>query len=140
VTYLVDANVLSEPTKAQPNANVVQWLSVHEGDLVVDPIVLGEIRLGVLVLQSGQKRRRLVRWLATVEELVGCLPWDAAVSRRWAELVAALRRKGRALPLLDSMIAATALEHGLIVATRNVRDFRKAGVKVVDPFLPSAGV
>jgi len=132
--YLVDANVLSEPTKPQPDANVVEWLSAHEDDLVVDPIVLGEIRVGVLVLPSGQKRTRLEQWLTAVEGVVECLPWDSAVSRRWAELVAGLRRKGQALPLLDSMIAATALEHGLTVATRNVRDFQKAGVKVVDPF------
>jgi predicted nucleic acid-binding protein len=134
MTYLVDANVLSEPTKPQPDANVVGWLSAHEGELVVDPIVLGEIRVGVLVLPGGQKRSRLEHWLTAVEALVECLPWDAAVSRRWAELVAGLRKKGQALPLLDSMIAATALEHDLVVATRNVRDFQKAGVKVVDPF------
>jgi predicted nucleic acid-binding protein len=134
MTYLVDANVLSEPTKAQPDGNVVGWLSAHEGELVVDPIVLGEIRVGVLVLPGGQKRTRLEQWLTAVEGVVECLPWDAAVGRRWAELVAGLRRKGQALPLLDSMIAATALEHDLVVVTRNVRDFQKAGVKVVDPF------
>lgn len=134
MTYLVDADVLSEPTKAQPDANVVGWLSAHESDLVVDPIVIGEIRVGVLVLPSGQKRTRLEQWLTAVEGTIVCLSWDAAVSRRWAELVAGLRRKGQALPLLDSMIAATALAHDLTVATRNVRDFEKARVKVVDPF------
>jgi predicted nucleic acid-binding protein len=134
MTYLVDANVLSEPTKALPDANVVGWLRAHEGDLVVDPIVLGELRVGVLVLPNGQKRTRLEQWLTAVGHVVECLPWDAAVSRRWAQLVAGLRRKGQALPLLDSMIAATALEHDLTVATRNVRDSQKAGVKVVDLF------
>lgn len=134
MTYLVDANVLSEPTKAQPDANVVGWLSDHESDLVVDPIVIGEIRVGVLVLPSGPKRTRLERWLTAVEGTIVCLSWDATVSRRWAELVAGLRRKGQVLPLLDSMIAATALAHDLTVATRNVRDFEKARVKVVDPF------
>jgi predicted nucleic acid-binding protein len=53
---------------------------------------------------------------------------------RWAKLVVELTRRGRSLPLLDSMIAATALEHGLTVATRNVRDFEETGVRVVDPF------
>jgi predicted nucleic acid-binding protein len=53
---------------------------------------------------------------------------------RWVLLLVDLRRKGAPMPLLDSMIAATALAHGFTVATRNVRDFRKAGVKVVDPF------
>lgn len=60
--------------------------------------------------------------------------WDVAVSRQWARLVVELKRKGKPIPVLDGMIAATALEHGLSVATRNVSDFERAGVKVVDPF------
>jgi predicted nucleic acid-binding protein len=132
--YLVDANVLSEPTKLEPHPRAVAWLSDHERELVADSIVLGEIYFGILSLGRGGKRTRLERWFETLAETIECLPWDLAVSRRWARLVADLRRKGRSLPLLDGMIAATALEHHLVVATRNVRDFRKAGVKVVDPF------
>jgi hypothetical protein len=134
MTYLVDANVLSEPTKPAPEAKVVGWLTAHEGDLVVDSVVLGELCLGVLSLPSGHKRARLETWFETVAQTIECLPWDAAISRRWARLVAELRRKGRVMPVLDAMIAATALEHGLTVATRNVSDFQKAGVKVIDPF------
>jgi predicted nucleic acid-binding protein len=134
VRYLVDANVLSEPTKLSPSVRVVEWLKKHEKDLVVDSIVLGELQAGVLALPSGRKRRRLDSWFETVADTIECLPWDAAVSRRWARLVVDLKRRGRAMPLLDSMIAATALEHGLTVATRNVSDFRKSGVAVVNPF------
>jgi len=112
----------------------VEWLTAHEGDLVVDAIVLGEIAAGVLALPAGRKRDRLEQWLDSVAENVECVPWDAAVSRRWAKLVVDLRKKGRSLPLLDSMIAATALTHGFTVATRNVADFEAAGGKVVDPF------
>jgi len=114
---------------------VIEWLRVHEDDLVVDAIVLGELRAGILAYPAGRKRRQLEEWFASVVESVECLPWDARVSPRWAELVARLRRRGQALPLLDSMIAATALEHGLTIATRNVRDFRRAGVSVIDPFV-----
>jgi predicted nucleic acid-binding protein len=67
-------------------------------------------------------------------QAIDCLPWDATISRRWAKLVVDLKRKGDKLPLLDSMIAATALQHDLTVATRNTRVFNKAGVKVLDPF------
>jgi hypothetical protein len=113
---------------------VVSWLSANEGDFVVDPIILGELRIGILTLVPGRKRTQLERWFTDVVEAIDCVPWDAEVSRRWAELVVESRRKGHLLPLLDGMIAATALAHGLTVATRNVRDFQKAGVKVFDPF------
>jgi predicted nucleic acid-binding protein len=133
--YLADANVLSEPTKLSPNRNVVDWFTVNEENLVVDPIILGEIHIGILSLPSGRKRRQLEQWFRTVVETIDCLPWDAAVSRRWARLVVQLRKKGQTLPVLDGMIAATALEHGLTIATRNTRDFRKTGAKVFDPFV-----
>ncbi len=135
MTYLVDANILSEPTKHRPATKVVAWLTANERDLVVDSVILGEIALGVLVLPPGRKRAQLERWLEAVADRIDCLPWDAAISRRWAQLVADLRKKGRTLPVLDSMIAATALAHGFTVATHNVRDFQKAGVPVVDPFV-----
>ncbi len=132
--YLVDANVLSEPTKPVPDPRVVEWLEAHEADFVVDSIVLGELYLGVLALPRGRKRARLEQWFEAVVATVDCVPWDAAVARRWAALVVGLRRKGLALPMLDGMVAATALAHGLTVATRNTRDFARAGVDVVDPF------
>jgi toxin FitB len=134
MTYLVDANVLSEPTKPMPNGKGVEWLRANERDLVVDPFILGELCIGMLSLSAGRKRARLERWFETVVRTIACLPWDAAVGRRWARLVVDLKRYGRALPLLDGMIAATALEHGLTVATRNVSDFAQGGVEVVDPF------
>ncbi len=135
MTYLVDANILCELTKQGPDAKVVAWLSAHEADFVVDSVILGEIALGIHLLPRGRKRAQLERWFQEVVDRIDCLAWDAATSHRWARMVARLRAKGQALPLLDSMIAATALAHGLTVVTRNVRDFRKAGVPVLDPFL-----
>jgi predicted nucleic acid-binding protein len=135
VTYLVDANVLSEPTRPAPNGKVVDWLSTNERNLVVDSIVLGELCIGVYSLPTGRKTASLERWFDGVTRTLDCLPWDAAAARRWAKLVVELKRKGRVLPLLDAMIAATALEHGLAVATRNVSHFEPAGVKTVDPFV-----
>jgi predicted nucleic acid-binding protein len=132
--YLVDANVLSEATRPSPDIKAVDWLSANERNLVVDSIVLGELYLGVLSLPAGHRRTRLEQWFEAISKTIVCLPWDAAVSRQWAKLVVSLKRKGKPVPLLDGMIAATALEHGLTVATRNVSDFKQTGAKVVNPF------
>jgi hypothetical protein len=134
MTYLVDANVICEPTKPAPSSKVVDWLSTNEGNLVVDSIILGELCIGILALTHGRKRRQLEQWFGDVAQTIDCLPWDGTISRRWAKLVVDLKQKGDKLPLLDSMIAATALHHELTVATRNTRDFERAGVKVLDPF------
>jgi predicted nucleic acid-binding protein len=134
VKYLVEANVLSEPTKASPEPRVVDWLRTHQQEIGVDPIILGEMRFGILLLPAGKKRSALERWFAGGVERLECLSWDAATGLKWAELLALLRAKGRAMPIKDSLIAATALTHDLTVATRNGADFKKAGVRVLDPF------
>ena len=134
MTYLVDANVLSEPTKEATDPKIVAWLQVNEAKLVVDAVIIGELRIGILALPKGRKRQKLEEWFEALVETIECLPWDADVSRRWAALVVELRRKGETVPLLDGMIAATALEHDLTIATRNTRDFKKTGVKTVNPF------
>jgi len=134
MTYLVDANVISEPTKQAPNSKVVRWLTKNEANVLVDSIILGELRMGILALPRGRKRKTLEQWFENVVETIDCLPWDANVSKRWAALVVELKRKGETVPLLDGMIAATALEHNLTVVTRNTRDFRKTGVKTLNPF------
>lgn len=132
--FLVDANILSEPTRALPDQNVIEWLRRHERDLVVDPIILGEVRFGILLLPKGKRRTRLERWFEAGVQRLQCLPWEAETGLRWAELLALLRASGRAMSIKDSIIAATALAYNLTIATRNRTDFEKAGVKIVDPF------
>jgi len=134
VTYLVDANVLSEPTKAAPHARVIEWLRHNEREIAVDPIILGEVRFGILLLPKGRRRAGLERWFDAGVQRLHCLSWEAETGLRWAELLARLRASGRAMPIKDSLIAATALVHGLVVATRNRTDFEKAGVRIIDPF------
>ncbi len=132
--YLVDANVLSEATKAKPDVKVVNWLRRNESELVLDPIILGEIRFGIHLLPAGKRRRRLETWFKNGVAKIACLPWGVETGLRWAKLLADLRAAGKAMPIKDSLIAATALVHGLTIATRNQADFRVAGVKLVDPF------
>jgi predicted nucleic acid-binding protein len=134
VRYLVDANVLSEPTKKVPDAKVVEWLQDKEREIAVDPIILGEVRFGILLLRNGRRRTSLERWFNAGVQKLRCLPWEAETGVRWAQLLASLRTTGRAMPIKDSLIAATALVHDLTVITRNRVDFEKAGVRIFDPF------
>jgi predicted nucleic acid-binding protein len=127
MTYLVDGNILSGPTKPAPDPKVVEWLIANEGDFVVDSIILGELLVGILMLPAGRKRARLEQWLEALVQTIDCVPWDAAVSRRWARLVVDLRKRRHKLPLLDGMIAAMALERGLTIVTRNPAIFEKLG-------------
>lgn len=82
MNYLVDGNVLSEPTKASPDIRVVAWLSANERRLLVDPIILGELRIGILTLPAGRKRARLEEWFSSLARTIECLPWGAAVGKR----------------------------------------------------------
>lgn len=132
--FLVDANVLSEATKPDPDPRVLAWLARHEREIAIDPIILGEIRFGIFLLPAGKRRARLERWFEDGVERIHCLPWEAATGLRWAQLLAGLRASGRSMPIKDSLIAATALVHGLPLATLNRHDFENAGVEIIDPF------
>ncbi len=134
--FLVDANVLSEATKPAPDERVIEWLGHHEPEVAVDPIILGEIRFGILLLPRGRRRSRLERWFENGVQRLQCIPWEVATGLRWAELLAKLRAEGRAMPIKDSLIAGTALVHDLAVVTLNRRDFDAAGVVVLDPASP----
>lgn len=131
--HLVDASVLSEATKPNPDPRVVGWLRDHERSLVVDPMILGEVRFGILLLGPGARRSELERWFEQGVGRIQCLPWDSAVGLRWAALLADLRRRGRPMSIKDSLTAASALAHDVPLATLNRRDFEPAQVSLVDP-------
>ena len=105
----------------------------HEHDIVVNPVVLGELRFGIRLLGHGRRRDALEVWFDEVIRRIRCVPIDANTGLRWTMLPADLRSRGRSIPVKDSLIAASALARGLVVATRHRGDFEQAGVEVVDP-------
>jgi hypothetical protein len=133
--WLLDTNVLSETVRTRPAAQVMAWLDGLDPEhQYVSVLTLGELRKGVLLAAEVKRRQKLADWLdGTLADWFGdrVLPIDQAVAARWARLLA---DAGRPLPAVDSLLAATALHHGLGLATRNVRDFEVGGLEVVSPW------
>ncbi|MDH4454676.1 MAG: PIN domain-containing protein [Verrucomicrobiota bacterium] len=135
MTFLVDANVLSEPTKPRFERRVIDWLAKNDAEIVVDPVVMGEIWEGIVALDAGKKQSDLMQWFTELRANVQCLDWTLDTAIAWAELRDDVRRRGFTVPVKDTLIAATAKAHGLTVATRNVDDFVRCGVPVLNPFV-----
>ncbi len=133
--HLIDTNVLSELRRRDPNRNVVRWVAERPATtLYLSVLTLGELRKGVEGLPEGDRKRRLLDWLEV--ELPAyfagrVLPVDASVADRWGRLLA---QAGRPVPAIDSLLAATALVHGLTLVTRNRRDFQHPELTVLDPW------
>ena len=132
--YIVDANLLSEATKPDPAPQVLDWLRLNEQNLAVTPVVLGELEYGVLLLPASRRKKQLELWFEKIRSTAHCLDFDSKVASSWAHLLAHLKSKGHAMPIKDSLIAASAIAHNLTVATRNTRDFKNARVPLINPF------
>jgi len=138
--FLIDTNVLSEYNRpGGPNAGVKDWLESTPRELQhVSVLTLAEIQKGIELLDDGKRRVQLEQWLIQDLEtwFAGRVLYvDRQVSRRWASLLAQAVRRGRPLPTVDSLIAATALAHDLTIVTRNVRDFEGTGAATLNPWL-----
>lgn len=132
--YLLDTNVISETRKARANNGVIGFLlGVETAGLFVSVLTLGELRKGVAAKRRVDPgaAREIEAWVDGIETRFAdhVLPVDVATAKKWGELSA-----GRSLPVIDSLIAATALRHGLTLVTRNTRDVESTGVPLVDPW------
>jgi len=136
--FLLDTNVISELIKPQPDGNVLRWISgADEALLFLSVLTLGEIRNGIEKLNPGKRRGRLESWLAVDLRLrfqERILTIDEGIAQRWGALSAIAAKKGRPVPVIDGLLAATALHHDLMLVTRDDRDVRGTGVPVVDPW------
>jgi predicted nucleic acid-binding protein len=131
--YLLDTNVVSELRKQKPHKGVLAWIrNASEESLYLSAVTIGEVQAGIEITrdQDAQKASEIEEWLDSLAESYSVLVVDAALFRRWAQLM-----HGRPdHHIEDGLIAATALVHGLIVVTRNVRDFEPFGVQLINPF------
>ncbi len=131
--YLLDTNVVSELRRARPHGAVLAWLrGVNDGDLHLSAVTIGEIQAGIELTrdQDTAKAAEIEAWLDQVARTWNVLPMDGGAFRAWARLV---HQKSDAL-IEDAMIGATAMVHGLMLVTRNVRDFKALGVATLNPF------
>lgn len=135
MSYLIDTNVMSELRKRQANANLVAWMQARPREsLYLSVLSLGEIRKGIEGVADAAFRQTLTDWLEVdlpkyfLGRLLGV---DAQIADRWGRLQASA---GRTLPVVDAMLAATALQYDLTLVTRNVKDFEGLGVPLVNPW------
>ena len=133
--WLIDTDLLSERTKKQPDARLLKWLEDHASEIYTSSHVIGELQAGISLLPDGAKRRSLQSWLnRLVEAMEGrILNFNTSVAAVWGRQEAEFSEKGCPMPMPDSLIAATARRHNLIIATRNVTDYARPGVKVINP-------
>lgn len=135
---LLDTNVISEPLKLTGDAGVLTWIDAQIIEtLYLSAISLAELRFGIAVLPSGKRKETLH---TSLEQHImplfvsRILPFDTAASESYAVLRARARAEGKAITPADGYIAATAMAHGLIVATRNTSPFEAAGLAVINPW------
>jgi predicted nucleic acid-binding protein len=136
VSYLVDTNVFSEPARARPDVKVVAWLRENENLLYVSTITIGEIRRGIERLPSGRRKTELRAWLVALCDCMKgrVLSFNTSTAHVWGQLKAKWDASGLSVSSLDSQIAATAQRHQLTLITRNVADFQRTGIKLINPF------
>lgn len=136
--FLLDTNVISELVKPEPDINVVRWIEeTDESILFLSVLTVGEIRNGIERLKLGRRRGRLESWLkvdlrARFQDRI--LPVDEAIAERWGALSAIAAASGKPVPVIDGLLAATAMHHDLMLVTRNAPDVAGAAVPTLNPW------
>ncbi len=138
MSFLLDTSVVSELVRKSPHLPVLNWIGEQdETSLYLSVVTIGEIEKGIARLPASARRNRLQSWVR--RDLIGrfgkrLLAVDTRAATRWGTLTGESEKRGVPLPVIDSLIAATALVHGFAVVTRNVADFARCGVTCVNPW------
>lgn len=136
--FLLDTNIPSELMRPRPEPRVQDWVAAQDiGVLFLSVVSIGELEAGFATMRDAERRKRLEASLERYLSLLfqgSILPVTRAVAARWGKLDGLRQLAGRPLSAPDGMIAATALEHGLTVVTRNVKDFAGLGVSLLNPW------
>lgn len=136
---LLDTCVISELVRPKPEGAVLRWFDTHaDDDLYLSVLTPGEILRGAVKLEHGPRRERIEDWLDELLEHFQdrLVPLEVETALRWGDLVARAAARGRTLPVIDALIAATALRAGMRLATRNIQDFDGLGIQLVNPWGP----
>jgi predicted nucleic acid-binding protein len=135
MSWLVDTDVLSERTKAKPNSRVLDWLGHNAGNIYTSSHVIGELAAGIERLEGRRKSALRERLQKLIKGLDGrILNFNDTVAMVWGQQEAEFNRLGCAMPMPDSFIAATARRYNLTIETRNVADYQRPGLRVLNPF------
>ena len=135
--FLLDTNIISEPKQKKPNEKVLEWLDAQdESKLFLSVLTVGEIRKGAARLESGRKKAGLENWLEHLRIRFSrrILPMSEKTFLVWGKMCGEFENKGSVRSALDSLLEATALEHDLILVTRNVKNFQNSPVTILNPW------
>lgn len=137
MNFLLDTNVISEPKQKHPNKKVLEWLDAQdESKLYLSVLTIGEIRKGIMRLESGKKKVGLENWLEKLRNRFArrLLPLSERTFLVWGKMCGEFENKGIVRSALDSLLEAAALEHDLILVTRNVKNFQNSQVTILNPW------
>ena len=138
MNYLLDTCMISELARPAPDARVLKWIeSAEESALYLSVLTIGELEKGIARLPSSARRRKIEGWVRgdLADRFAGrVLAVDAAVAEKWGQISGASEARGKSPPVIDALIAATGLVHGLVVVTRNVADLERCGARCLNPW------
>jgi toxin FitB len=139
--YLLDTNVVSEPARRRPDANVMRWLTEADQQLLyLSAFTPTELRKGIVKVGPDPRAAKLEARLQDLRlRFAGrILPLDDDVLDRWGQIVGTAEARGMPISSIDALFAATALHHNLVFVTRNVRGLDQAGVPLLNPWTPTS--